>query len=60
VVVERTVKTQAGNPAFLELVLHCVELRAKLLGLLQGNVNVNANMVNIGRNPAARRGSTVG
>jgi hypothetical protein len=30
---EKTTRGQAGNPRFLELVLKCVELRCKILGI---------------------------
>ncbi len=44
---ERTVKGQAGDPRFLQLVQSCIELRAKIYGMYK-DVNINNTQINVG------------
>jgi predicted transcriptional regulator len=45
---EKTKKGQSGNPAFLEIVKGCIELRAKLFGLIKPpEVSMQQSFVNI-------------
>lgn len=44
--VERCVKGQSGNPAFLDQMFKCVEMRMKLFGILDAKT-VNNNTVNL-------------
>lgn len=42
---ETVVKGQSGDPRFLDIISHCVEMRLRILGLWKGDVAVNNQVV---------------